>query len=519
MSNPLRATDAVLDKGRVIEAPLSDVSSKDLKRRTAHGSVVSAGAQVATLVFRTGSMMILARLLVPKDFGLVGMVTAFTGFLGLFRDAGLSMATIQRASITNAQTSTLFWINVVVGGLLAALAAVAAPVLTKFYHEPRLFWVTVVLGASFIFNGGAAQHRAMLQRSMRFAMLAGIDIVSLVLSTATGIGMALAGLGYWALVALNVVQPAASLAGVWLATRWIPGRPQRRSGIRSMLWFGGTITLNSVVVYLAYNVDKMLLGRFCGADALGIYGRAYQLINLPTENLNSTLGSVAFPALSRVQDDPERLRRYFLKGYSFFLALVMPITMGCGLFADDIVRIFLGAKWHEAAGVFRLMAPTILAFALVNPLAWLMLATGRAGRSLKIALMIAPVVVVSYAVGLKHGPTGVAAGFSIAMALLVLPVVWWAKHGTLITGKDILRTVMVPFLSILVGAGAAWAAGGLVSQLQQTFPRLVVECAILFGIYLLVLIFVMKQKAVYAELLRDTGLWPLRGGSKKETVN
>ena len=300
----------------------------DLKTRTARGAVVSAGTQVATLFFRTGSMMIMARLLLPQDFGLVGMVTAFTGFLGLFKDAGLSMATIQRASITTAQTSTLFWINMVVGGLLAAFATVAAPILSVFYGEPRLLWVTMALGTGFLFNGGAAQHRAMLKRNMQFGTLAIIDIVSLVLGTAAGIGAALAGMRHWALVIMTVVQPAVALAGVWVATGWIPGRPQRGSGVRSMLWFGGTITLNSVVVYVAYNVDKVLLGKFWGADALGVYGRAYQLINLPTENLNSTLGSVAFPVLARVQHEPERLRRYFLKGYSLFLTLVMPITMG-----------------------------------------------------------------------------------------------------------------------------------------------------------------------------------------------
>jgi O-antigen/teichoic acid export membrane protein len=230
--------------------------------------------------------------------------------------------------------------------------------------------------------------------------------------------------------------------------------------------------------------------------------------------LNSTIGSVAFPALSRVQDDPVRLKSYFLKGYSLFLTLVMPITLGCMLFSEDIVRVFLGPKWHDAAPIFRLMAPTILVFALINPLAWLMLASGHAVRSLKIALMIAPAVVLSYVVGLKYGPHGVALGFSIAMVALVVPVVAWAKHGTLITGIDILKTVMMPFSSIIIGAAAAWAASGIVGRLELAFPRLVAECAVLFGVYLIVLLFVMKQKAIYAGLLRETGLWPLRGGRK-----
>jgi PST family polysaccharide transporter len=151
--------------------------------------------------------------------------------------------------------------------------------------------------------------------------------------------------------------------------------------------------LSSLVAYIACNTDKVLLGRFWGAETLGIYGRAYQLINLPMDNLNSTIGLVAFPALSRLQNDPKRLRNYFLKGYSLFLSLVMPITMACALFAEDIVRFFLGPKWGETAPLFRLMAPTIFALALTNPLAWLMLATGGAAKSLKMTVVITPCVI------------------------------------------------------------------------------------------------------------------------------
>ena len=116
-----------------------------------------------------------------------------------------------------------------------------------------------------------------------------------------------------------------------------------------MLRFGGTITLNGLVVYVAYNLEKVLLGRFWGADALGIYGRAYQLINIPTDNLNSAIGGVAFSALSRLQNDPVRLKSYFLKGYSLVISLTIPITIFCALFADDIVLVVLGPKWTDAA--------------------------------------------------------------------------------------------------------------------------------------------------------------------------
>jgi O-antigen/teichoic acid export membrane protein len=495
--------------------PAPEAAPHDLKGKTARAALVSTVSQGANFILRMGSMVILARLLVPADFGLVGMATACTGFLELFRDAGLSQATIQRTSINRSQTSTLFWINLAVGAILAFLCAAIAPVLTNFYHEPRLLGVMLVIGASFLLSGAAAQHRAVLMRDMRFAVLAAIDIGSLFVSIGVGIGMAAAGKGYWALVGMTVCQNVANVLGVWTIGGWVPGPPRRGVGVRSMLRYGGTLTLNSVLVYIAYNADKVLLGRFWGADALGIYGRAYQFINLPTSNLNTCIGQVAFPALSRLQNDPERLKSYFLKGYGLFLSLVVPITMGCALFAEDIIRVFFGPKWGEAVPVFRLLAPTILSFALINPFGWFMQATGRAMRSLKIAFLLVPVVILGYIAGLGYGANGVAAGFSVATVVLVVPVLFWATRGTSITGMDLLKVVMRPIVSILIGAGASLAAWHFVQLIPSPFLRLTAANAVLFGVYGVVLLFVMGQKSIYVGLLREIGVWPSAARRKR----
>jgi O-antigen/teichoic acid export membrane protein len=368
--------------------------------------------------------------------------------------------------------------------------------------------VTVALGTVLIFNGAAEQHRAMLQRSMRFAMLAVIDIASLLVSVTAGIGMALAGHGYWALVGMTISQPVVNVVGVWLATGWIPGMPQRRSGIRSMVAYGGAITLNNLIAHVAFNIDKVLIGRIWGAEALGIYGRAYQLANLPNETLHSTIGSVAFPALSRVQNEPERLKAYFLRGYGLFLSLVLPIAMGCALLADDIILVLLGPKWREAASIFRLLAPTVLAFAFTNPFAWLMLASGRAGRCVRISASVTPIMILSYVLGLRHGPQGVAAGFSVAMVLSIVPVMLWAKQGTLITLRDILRAATPASMSTVIGAAGVLAVRPMLGHVEPALLRLMAESTALLGAYLLTLLFIMKQKAVYAGLLREIGLWP-----------
>jgi PST family polysaccharide transporter len=460
--------------------------------------------------------MVLARLLDPKDFGLVAMVTAITGVFSLFKDAGLSMATVQRATISNEQMSTLFWINMLVGAILAFLLIVIAPVIAAFYQEPRLYWVTVALAAAFLFTGATAQHSALLQRQMRFGTIAVIDIITLLAGITVAIAMAAAGLGYWALVGQAVTFPGVGAICTWVAVRWIPGMPRRKVGIRSMMRFGGTVTLNGLVVYIAYNLEKVLLGYYWGANALGIYGRAYQLINIPTENLNSSVSGVAFSALSRIQDDPNRQKRYFLKGYSLLLALTLPITLACVVFADDMILVFLGPKWKDAVPIFRLLAPTIVVFGLINPFSWLLFSIGLVGRSLKIAFAIAPLVIAAYLIGLPYGPRGVAFAYSAVMALWVIPHIAWCIRGTLISSRDILQTVSRPFVSGIVAAALALGFQFSIGQLMPLFLRLALGSCVMFASYLWMLLYVMGQKEHYVDLLR--GLRNRSSVDEKEPV-
>jgi len=484
---------------------------KDLKEKAIRGGLAKIGSQGANLALRVGSLMILARLLDPKDFGLVGMVTAFTGILNLFRDFGLSTAAVQRQNVTDKQISTLFWINVVVGLSLTLALAGTGPLIARFYHEPRLLWVCAALSSSFLFNAAGIQHSALLQRQMRFTVLAAIDLVSLLASIATGIGMALAGFGYWSLVGMTAIVPIVTTLCLWGATRWIPGAPRRNVGIRSLMRFGGTITLNGVVVYAAYNLEKVLLGRFWGAEAIGIYGRAYQLINIPTDNLNSSVGEVAFSALSRVQDDAMRLRAYFLKGYSLILGLTLPITILCTLFAREMILVVLGAKWAAAVPIFRYLSPTILTFAMINPFAWLLFATGRVGRSLKIALVIAPLVIAGYVIGLPYGPKGVAIGYSTAMALWIVPHIIWCTHGTVVSFQDVVRAVVRPLISGLTAAVLPLLMQLYYGEALPMLPMLIAGVTAFVAVYLVVLLYGMGQKRLYFDLIAG-----LRGRSAVE---
>lgn len=475
---------------------------KDLRERAVRGSIARVCAQSANLTLRVVSLAILARLLDPKDFGLVGMVAALTGILSLFRDFGLSAASVQNTRVTEQQTNTLFWINVLVGFLLAAIASACAPLVVSWYHEPRLYLVTFAMASTFLFNATGIQHSARLQREMRFTTISIIDTGSWIVGTVIAVGGAKLGWGYWSLVAMAIATPLTATIGFWFATGWIPGMPARRAGIRKMMHFGGTLTFTGVVVYLASNFEKVLLGRYWGADAIGIYGRAYQLIRIPTDTLTTAIGEVAFSALARIQDDAKRLRSYFLKGYSLVLALTVPATVACGVLAPDLIGFVLGPKWKEAAPIFRLLTPTIVVFALANPLGWLLNAIGIVKRGAMMAVTIAPLMIVSYFIGLPYGPKGVACAYSAIMLLWLLPSILWSVHGTAISFKDVVETASRPLIASLLAGAAAYAACAAYGHSERHLLRLILGSSVLVSAYAVTILYILGQKNYYVGLFQ-----------------
>lgn len=472
----------------------------DLKGKAVRGGVARLCGQGLNFALRLGFMVIMTRLLDPRDFGLVAMVTVVTGVYGIFTNAGLSLATIQWAAISNDAISTLFWVNILVGAILTVLCSATAPVLVSFYGEPRLFWITQALAVGFLINAAGVQHSALLQRQLRYVTQTAIDAITQIAGIATGIGMALVGMGYWALIGATLVTATIGTAGLWIAVAWIPSRPRWNGNVRSMLNFGVVSMLNSLTVYVAYNLEKVLLGRFWGADMLGIYSRAGQLVRFPTDYLNNAIGSVALSALSRLQDEPQRLRNYFLKSYALATSLTLPITIFCAVFADEIIRILFGEHWIAVAPVLRFLAPTVLIFGMINPFAWLLYAMGLQKRSLMTGVAILPLTTVAYLAGLSHGPAGVAAAFSIAMSLWVLPHIAWCVHGTVISVRDVALSVGRPFLAGLAAAFAAIAERLFTGPIGP-WMTVTLGATVMMAVYAGLLMFVMGQSPFYFGLL------------------
>jgi len=485
------------------EVPIVVPAPSEFKQKSVRGGALSMFGQGVGMALQIGTTIILARLLLPTDYGLQSMVFTLTAFFSLFKDAGLSVATVQRETLTREHISTLFWINIGLGTLLTVIVAAAAPLLAVFYKEPRLLWLTVASASIFLFNSLSVQHRALLDRSMRFATNVKIDILCAVISAFIAIGMAALGCGYWSLICQNISLPLVGTIAVWIAMPWIPGKPRWTPELKSMVRFGGTVTLNSVVVYVAYNMEKILLGRYWGAAPLGIYGRAYQLATLPVQQLIGAVHTIAFSVLSRMQGEMERLQRAYLKSLSLIVSLTIPVVISSGLFSNEIVAVVLGPRWTESAPVLRLLSPTVMFLALVNPFSWFLSATGQVRRSLNTAFLICPVVILGIIVGLRYGPRGVAVGYSSAMVLLFVPIVAWATYGTGITARAYWNAVKRPLAAGFLGGFAGWLFQRLCADQLAPLPLLVLELTISCSAYGAILLFAMGEKDFYFDLVRQ----------------
>lgn len=403
----------------------TDGMLSDLKRHAVSGGMVTGSAQVAKLVLSLGSTVVLARLLTPRDFGLVAMVTAVTGFLTVFRHAGLATPTIQREHITQAQVSNLFWVNLGVSGLCTLIVAALAPVIAWFYHDSRLVPITLALSLTFLIGGFRVQHLALLRRQLRFKALAMIDVGSTAFGVAIAILMAFMQFGYWSLVGLSLATEVGSFILTGSISQWRPQWPSRGSGVRPLLTFGARQTVGSLIFSIARSTDTLLIGRYYGAGAVGLYTRGTALVIRPLEQLLLPINAVFLPTLSRLQSYPARYRSTFLRIYEA-IALVTFFFSGILLsLSHPITLVLLGAKWERVS----LILAGFTFLAMYMPLAyvanWLLTSQGRGKDILYQNSIAAFLTAASFVAGLPFGPVGVAMSFSLSGLLLRLPILYY----------------------------------------------------------------------------------------------
>jgi O-antigen/teichoic acid export membrane protein len=422
----------------------------DLTGRSVRGGLWTISSQGMQFIMQSISTVVLARLLLPADFGLVAMVTAITGLGQAFADLGLSEATIQHPEISHEQVSTLFWVNVGLGLALTLVTASLAPVLVWFYHEPRLQNITIVVSLTFLIGGLRVQHDALLRRQMRFRALALRDVVCYMFAVPAAIVLAWRGFGYWALVALPMILNAGQMLFSWLLARWIPGVPRRGAQVRPLISFGGSIAASYLLFNINSSADNVLIGWYWGAGPLGLYSRAYNLLMLPVRQLAGPARSVAVPGFSRVQDDPERLARYYLRATNLMLWITALLFGFLFVAAVPVVVLTLGSRWSAAAPVFKILVIAALGQLLLEISLWLFVSRGMGANLLRALAAMTPLIIGSYALGLPFGIKGVALCGSLMLMLIVPALLKVSFRGSILTLYQVGQTMLCP-----IGAGLA----------------------------------------------------------------
>jgi len=441
----------------------------ELKGHFVRGSAITMLGQAARFIIQTGSTVVLARLLIPEDYGLVAMVTAVTGFIMIFKDLGLSTATVQKAQINHQQISTLFWINVAMSTIAMLVTAGLAPAIAWFYNEPRLIWIGLALSTSFLFVGLSVQHQALLRRQMRFGAVVTRDIASMLVGVVLAILLAWFGAAYWAIVAMQVGTAVSGTIMLWLACKWRPCLPVRGAGVRSMLHFGLHITGFQMVNYFARNADKILLGRFHGSYVTGLYSRAYSLFMLPISQIRGPLIAVAIPALSHIQNEPARYARYYYKLASFLAFVTMPLAGFLFVCSESIIRLLLGEKWMDADVVFKILAVAAFIQAVENTRALTLISLGLSKKYLKVGIFTSAVFVLAFAVGVRWGARGVAISYVIAEYSIMIPSLWYSFRKTPVSVPGFFKVISQPAVTSLASTAIMFLAYKFLSANQPDF--------------------------------------------------
>ena len=449
----------------------ADHLQADLKGRSVRGGLVTLTSQGAMFVLQTLSTVVLARLLTPADFGIVAMVTAVTGLASAFADLGLSEATIQSKEITHDQISVLFWINGGIGLALMLITVAMAPVFAWFYREPRLIAVTSILSLTFLFSGLRVQADALLKRQMRYSVLGYRDVASYAVAVPLAIIIAWRGGGYWALVVLPLTLNFTQVMLSWLIVNWRPGLPRRNTKVGSMIIFGANVAASYLIYSLNRNVDNVLIGWYWGAAPLGLYSRAYNLLMIPVRQLNAPAANVAVPAFSRIQNDPERYARYYLRAINLILWISAPLFGFLIVAAEPVIVLVLGAQWREAAPVFQMLGISALGQMLLESTIWLLVSRGQSNRLLRLWIIVSPIIVGSFVIGLPFGIKWVALSYSVVLLIILPWVLKFTFRDTQLTLRGLGLAISYPVSVCLLGILCAEFALRLFSP-EHVFSQL-----------------------------------------------
>jgi len=476
--------------------PRGDFIRSGMVRMWLVAALGKGGGQVIQLI----SLAILARLLVPADFGVIAMVMAVIGVAGIFSDMGLSAATIRAKHITEGQASALLLLNISFGLLVSVAVFLLVPLLTGLYDDPRTLKLGQMLAWSFVLNSLGTQHLALLRRQLKFSLLAKMNVASIFVGQLVAIAMAVGGWEYWSLAVAMLVTSALRVMFAWWFNPWRPGKPEGGRELRAMIGFGGYLVVFALMGYAALNVHNVILGWRYSAEDVGFYTRAFAILALLVGYVTAPLDAVAPAALARMTDDPESYRETYIHTVRTMLLLAAPIGFVCLVGANDIVAIILGDQWQAAVVVLQLLALSVVPRVICNSSGWLYQSHGDSRSMMQWGVGGWGVLILLQVIGVQYGVQGVAAAYSIGMFILLYPCMKLAFRRSTICMRD------------LKGGLPIVAAAMLSSVIMYLFSEILEDCLpgvrmvlllLIFGGSYLALLIAFRQKPLLNELIEQ----------------
>lgn len=401
------------------------------------GGVVVGTAQLIRMAAQMISVVALARLLVPEDFGLVAAVTPVIGFVSMFQDLGYSLAIVQRKEISQEQISSVFWSTAALGALCTAVTIIASPAVAWFFHDQRLQLITIASSILLLLGSLMSVPSGLLNRRLNFRGLAISDTLGALAGLVCAVLAASLGARYWSLLISSAVSSLVIVGGYWKFAAWKPNRPRAQFVDREIGAFGANLTGFAFVNYFASNLDNVLIGHKVGSVQLGYYDRAYKLLYYPIQNINGPLYRVMTPLLSRVQDDRRRFREMFLRGTGQLTLFTVPAMAALIAAPRDFVVLAFGARWAAVTPIFFYLGINGLLLPLGNATGWIFIALGRTDTMFRVGAVTSLITVASFFVGLHFGgAVGLAAAYAFVEYALKSPIQYLAvqRLGTVTAG-------------------------------------------------------------------------------------
>lgn len=380
----------------------------------------SGMSQVVSQGFQLIVSIILARLLLPEDFGVIGIALVFIAFMSTISELGLGAAIIQRKDINEKHLSTSFWVNIFLGIILCTITLVIAPLIADFLEESSIISVISVLSIGFVISSFGIVHRALLLKKIDFKKVAIVEIGSAVFFGITSIILAIFGFGVWSLVAGSLVKNFTSLIFLWVVCSWRPLMIFDFRSFKELFHFGKNVMGSGIIQRIIFNADYFLVAKFLGATSLGLYILAYEIAFFPLMKISPAISRVMFPVFSAVQNDNNKLKNGYLKMIKYTSMVTFPLLAGLIVIAPKFIPVLVGEKWVPMILPLQVLCVAGMFKSIGTHVGSILLSKGRSDIQIKWDVFVAIVVPVAILIGVQYGITGVAVAIAVTTVLLFL---------------------------------------------------------------------------------------------------